>query len=122
MDLQGQIQRKLTTAVGDKGLWQYLKDNENGDGLFETDVTNSLSKNKHSIVVVETKEADKSINSKWQVSIVDPDDPTTGGKDDVTWILVDANSDGDFDASVDMAIAVTAGHFASTITADSFMG
>ena len=124
VSLQGQIQRKLTAAVGDKGLSQYLKDKDNGDGLFETDVTNSLSKNKHSIVVVETKEADKSIDSKFGgLSLIAPDDPTTGGKENVTWILVDVDSDGDFDASVDMAIAVTGGvHVASTITADNFMG
>ena len=121
VSLQGQIQRKLTATVGDKGLSQYLKDNDNGDGLFETDVTNSLSKNKHSIVVVETKEADKSINSNRQASFVEPDDPTSGGKENITWILVDANSDGDFNASDDMAIALL-GHFGSTITADNFVG
>ena len=121
VSLQGQIQKHLTATVGNKGLSQYLKDNDNGDGLFETDVTNSLSKNKHSIVVVETKEADKSINSNLQGSFANPDAVTEGSKDDVTWILVDVDSNGDFDASVDMAIAAIS-HVASTITADNFMG
>ena len=123
VSLQGQIQRKLTATVGDKGLSQYLKDNDKGDGLFETDVTNSLSKDRHSIVVVETKEADKSIDSKGDgLTLINPDDPATGGKDNVTWILVDADGDGDFDASVDMAIALTGGHYGGSVTADNFVG
>ena len=73
---------------------------DKGTGVFETSNSNELGSNKHSIVLVDTQED----------GFKDVRASTFGGKRDdfnVKWILVDVDGDGDFNAGVDMVIALT---------------
>ena len=80
-----------------------------GDGLFESDYDPvRLDKQKHSIALVTTTEAKANfITLFW----LDNNVPAISGNGDtnnitVTWVLVDYDGDGDFDAKTDMAIAL----------------
>ena len=77
-----------------------------GDGVFETSKDDTLGNTRHSIVVVETTENVKSKSgvtfAKWNGGIIQRFDGIDGKG--VSWILVDVDGDGDFNASNDMAI------------------
>ena len=134
VELQGDIQRTKGSQDGvssDGGAYngklsKYLENH--GDGLFETDLADEFGKKKHTIFVVETLEVDKSINTNANViTLTVPDDPNVNdpavgvnGNEKVTWILVDVDGDGDFNASTDMAILLV-GHEGSTIQRDDFV-
>ena len=87
----------------------------NGNGVFET-VTGAGSLN-----AVTTQHAITTVNETYFRALRADEDPATAtgaidrdsdGTNDAiglyrTWVLIDVNADGDFDASVDMAIALT---------------
>ena len=82
---------------------------DNGDGVFESPAgSNSLSVNKHSIVLVDTQEdgfVEYQGRSGTQINTTDLFEGTRENEN-VKWVLVDVDGDGDFDASTDMAIAL----------------
>ncbi len=100
----------------------------NGNGVFET-VTGS------GLTAATTQYAITTVNETYFRALKADEDPVSAagaidrdgdGTNDAiglyrTWILIDVNADGDFDASVDMAIAVTQGSsFSNTINLDDF--
>ena len=100
----------------------------NGNDVFET-VTGS------GLTAATTQHAITTVNETYFRALRADEDPATAtgaidrdgdGTNDAiglyrTWILIDVNADGDFDASVDMAIAVTQDSgFDNTINLDDF--
>ena len=82
-----------------KSLHEFVTTHHKGGaGVFKTSSANQLGDNKHSIAYVSTRE--NGFNN-------DLDDKSgTNDNVSVTWILVDVDADGDFDAGTDMAIAL----------------
>ena len=80
-----------------------------GDGVFESDYSPArLDKQKHSIALVTTTEAKANFITLYPL---EDGVPAISGNGDtnnitVTWVLVDYDGDGDFDAKTDMAIAL----------------
>ena len=130
VDLQGTIKNGNTKGGGGKMAGKAFAVNkagdtlekfiDNGDGVFETSASGQLGNNKHSIVLVDTQEdglpqwsaaatvATKSIDFSAKVQDVN-----------VKWVLVDVDGDGDFDAGVDMAIALVGSN--GTVDTGNFM-
>ena len=81
---------------------------DNGDGVFESSAgSNNLGSNKHSIVLVNTRE-DGFVEYQGKHANSNEDLFKKGTRNgvEVKWVLVDVDSDGDFDANIDMAIAL----------------
>ena len=100
----------------------------NGNGVFETVTGTGLT-------AATTQHAITTVNETYFRALRADEDPATAtgaidrdgdNTNDAiglyrTWILIDVNADGDFDASVDMAIAVTQDSgFGNTINLDDF--
>ena len=132
VDLQGEIKNGNTKGGGGKMAGKVFtastagntltKFIDNGTGVFETPAgTNELGVKKHSIVLVDTQE-DGFKDIRGTTSLASWDGSTfTGKRDDldVKWVLVDVDGDGDFNAAVDMVIALT--HATGTIDTSNFM-
>ena len=93
-----------------------------GVGVFETSASDQLGNNKHSIVTVDTRE--DGITKYKGNSVTDTTISIFGGgtidNASVKWVLVDVDGDGDFDAGVDMAIALVESYGTAPHT-DNFM-
>ena len=119
VDLQGTIKignhgmdgKSGTTGdnfVKTKSLNEFVTTHhKGGDGVFETSKDDTLGNTRHSIVVVETTEDVKSKSgvtfAKWNGGRIQQPFDGIDGKG-VSWILVDVDGDGDFNANTDMAI------------------
>ena len=107
VDLQGTIKDGNTKGGGGETAGKAFTANTDGNtlakfigdgnGVFETSASDRLDGTRHSIVLVKTKE-DGFVDYKSRGSALDGEQ--------VTWVLVDVDGDGDFAASTDMAIAL----------------
>ena len=96
--------KAFAASTADNTLKKFI---DNGNGVFESPAgNNSLSVNKHSIVLVDTQE-DGFVEYLGRSNGSQPE-LFEGSRDNenVKWVLVDVDGDGDFDAGTDMAIAL----------------
>ena len=120
VDLRGTIKNGNTAGGGGQMAGKAFAANtanntlkkfiDNGDGVFETSKSNELGGTRHSIVLVDTQE-DDFIRYKTKSADNDLDDirfdfSKTIDDLNVKWVLIDVDGDGDFDAGIDMAIAL----------------
>ena len=104
LELRGTV-KQLANSGNSSSLKEII--DANGKGLFESDYNPArLDKQKHTIAYVKTTE--DGFNNNVEAVQGNRSDKGVAINDDVavTWILVDADGDGDFNASADMAIAL----------------
>ena len=128
VDLQGTIKNGNTTGGGGKMAGKAFAANtanntlkkfiDNGYGVFETSKSNELGGTKHSIVLVDTQE-DGLVKYDDLTSVPVLDFSAKVNDVNVKWVLVDVDGDGDFDAGIDMAIALTGA--VDTVDTGNFM-
>ena len=101
LDLRGGI-KTISNSGNTKALKAVVGD---GDGVFESDYSPArLDKQKHSVALVTTTEAKANFITLFWLNDNVP--AISGNNITVTWVLVDYDGDGDFDAKTDMAIAL----------------